>query len=347
MIAYMTIRTVATACLAAAAFGAVWAGESGLVWRHGADLPTPVGGHCVASVGTRLLCAGGTTWQDGQKRWLRDVSAYDVAGDRWEAVSPLPEPIGDAVGIGTGRALCLIGGGDGQHASDRCTRLRVHGGRLTVESLPALPAPRVYAAGGRTGHTLYVVGGTPDPGKLDQATATLFALDLQDLQSGWRTLAPLPGPARVIHAAAACGGRLYVFGGCRLDDRKVVRNLSDAYCYSPRADRWERLPDAPAANRAWTAVADGRGGLLLCGGFTATEEQCAGQGDDFGFTAEVLRYDPAARTYSPVGRLPRATACAAPVRQGRELLLLGGEPVKKQRGNWVWITSLTGLPSRQ
>ncbi|MBU0608391.1 MAG: hypothetical protein KKI08_10935, partial [Armatimonadetes bacterium] len=284
--------------------------------------------------------AGGTTWRGGKKYWLHDIRAYDLAADRWEDVGRLPEPIGYAVGVGTGDSLCVLGGSDGKVGSARCYRLRLGRGGLSIGRLPDLPEPRVYAAGAHIGGTLYVVGGGTDPNQLGTAATTLFALDLAAPERGWKTLPPLPGPARVIHTAAAARGRLYVFGGCRLDAQKVVRNLADAYCYSPRTNTWQRLPDAPASNRAWTAAGDGAGHVLLFGGFTATTEECAGKGDDFGFTAEVLRYDPAAHTYSPAGKLPAPNACAAPVRYGDRLMLCGGEPVKKQRADWVWLTDL-------
>ena len=278
MTSYMVVKH-AVACLLAALTitGAALAAEGGLTWRNGAPMPTPVGGHCVAGIGHQILCAGGNTWHGGKKYWLREVTLYDVPTNRWQAVGRLPEPLGDAVGIGTGDSLCVIGGSDKTTASDRCYQLRLRSGRLLVERLPNLPEPRVYAAGGRIGSTLYLVGGSNDPAKLDNATTTLFALDLKKPEAGWQTLAPLPGPARVVFAGASSGGKLYVFGGCFTDDQKVVRNLADAYCYSPRTKAWERLPDAPASNRGWCASADRTGGLLLCGGFTATEEECAGR----------------------------------------------------------------------
>jgi N-acetylneuraminic acid mutarotase len=337
----MTCHHLTWLCLAVLVVGSVAAAD-GLAWRTGAPMPIATGGHCAALVDGQVLVAGGNTWQHGQKRWLREVFAYDVAADHWREVGALPEPVGDATGIAGVDALYVIGGSDATTATKRCLRLRLHDGALLVDHLPDLPEPRVYAAGARVGSCLYVIGGATDPAKLGTATATVFALDLDQPASGWQTLAPLPGPARVVFTAAGCGGEVCVFGGCRLDDQGVVRNLADAYRYDPRTAQWQRLPDAPAANRAWTAVGDGGGHVLLCGGFTATEEACAGKGNDFGFTADVLRFDPAAGTYTLAGKLPVPTACAVPVRAGQEVLLLGGEPVKKQRGDWVWITTLAG-----
>ena len=92
---------VATAVLAAA---------DGPGWRNDRPMPVPVGGHRVALLGDRVLSAGGTTWQRGRKRWLRDVWAYAPADDTRTAVGSLPEPVGDGVGIGDGGALYVLGG---------------------------------------------------------------------------------------------------------------------------------------------------------------------------------------------------------------------------------------------
>jgi N-acetylneuraminic acid mutarotase len=316
------------------------AAAGGLVWQKGSPMPIPVGGHAAALVGDVVISAGGTTWQEGKKRWLREVFAYDLTRGSWRDVGRLPEPIGDCAGIGAGHALCVIGGSDGKQASRRCYRLRLRGEGLAVDALPDLPEPRVYAAGARIGHRLYVAGGGSDPNRLETATATLFSLDLEHPAQGWATLKPLPGPARVVHTAVASRGLLYVFGGCRLDGKGVVRNLRDAWRYDPSADCWERVPDAAQANRGWAALDDGAGGIWLFGGFTATEEECAGRGDAFGFTRQVLRYDTSAGTYSEAGSLPKPNACAVPLRGGREVSLWGGEPVKKQRADWVLSADL-------
>lgn len=317
-------------------------------WRTGAPLPVPIGGHAAGVSAGRILLAGGTTWQNGKKYWLRDVRAYDPKLDRWERVGMLPGPIGDPASIDGGNALYLIGGSDGAHASTHCYRLRLAAPTqgatgspapraLATDRLPDLPDLSVYAAGGRIGSSLYVMGGGSDPNDLGTATNALLALDLTHLDRGWQGLPPLPGPARLIHTAAPAGRFLYVFGGCFIDDKKVVRNLADAYRYDTHAHQWERLPDMPVANRGLTALATDSRHVLLFGGFTATEEECAGQGDAFGFTDQVLSYDTIARTYTPLVTLPTPTCSATPVLLAGNIYLLGGEPVKRQRGNWVWI----------
>jgi hypothetical protein len=56
-----------------------------------AYLPIDVAGGALLSLpNNRLMYAGGTTWSDGKKQWLKDVFIYDVATDRWTAGPPLP-----------------------------------------------------------------------------------------------------------------------------------------------------------------------------------------------------------------------------------------------------------------
>lgn len=317
--------------------------DRAFVWRSGTALPVPCGGHAVAVLDGRVLSAGGTTWQEGQKRWLSEVNAYDPVQNRWHRLGVLPEPVGYAVAVGDGTALYLLGGASGTTTLRHCWRVRSTPQGLAVDPLPDLPEPRVFAAGGRIGRTLYLVGGASDVSNLGTATASLFTLDLNRIQDGWRPLAPLPGFPRATHAAVTAGNSLFLFGGCHLDDKGVLRNLADAYRYDPQAATWERLPDMPAANRALTALDISDHEVALFGGFTATEEECAGKGDAFGFTADVIHYDATARTYYLAGKLPTPIADAKPARCGEELFLLGGEPAKRQRAGSVLVTDLAAL----
>lgn len=308
-----------------------------LAWRNGPELPVGVGGHAAAVVGGRILVAGGTAWENGQKRWLRAVWALDPRAGAWEEIGALPEAIGYGVGIAGDDGLTILGGSDGEKGFTKCWRLSLRKGELVTSSLPGLPEGRVYAAGDRIGRTLYVVGGTTDPARLQTATNTLLALDLDRPGEKWKALPPLPGQARCIHTAVACGDALYVFGGAYLTEAGSVENLADAYRYLAKTGQWERLADMPHANRGLTAASDGKGRIVLIGGYTATAAESEGKPDDFGFTADLLRYDVATGRYERAGGLPRPVVGAVPVPLRRDLHLLGGEPVKKQRGNWDWI----------
>ena len=132
-----------------------------------------------------------------------------------------------------------------------------------------MPAPpeghRVYAAGAQIGDEVFVFGGAPDFADLSKLT-----------NGGWRLrsdgslvarTAPMPVPSFGIGAAAAAGGRVYVFGGARWDAAAgEVRNLDVALAYDPKADRWEELPKLASANRGISAVALDERRIFLAGG---------------------------------------------------------------------------------
>jgi N-acetylneuraminic acid mutarotase len=83
------------------------------------------------------------------------------------------------------------------------------------------------------------------------------------LGSGWRTAAPLP-QARTEVAGARLGDELVVIGGYLADGSSTGR--VDAY--SPRTNRWRRLPNLPArVNHAMATGAAGR--LYVVGGYGA------------------------------------------------------------------------------
>jgi len=124
---------------------------------------------------------------------------------------------------------------------------------------------RTEVAAARIGRSIYVVGGFEKSSGL-----TTRALERYDIATNrWRRLRSMP--IGVNHAVAtAHRGRLYVHGG--YTDR---RNLSSAtkrlYVYSPRRNRWRRLPDsrAPRAAHAFAALG---GRLYAAGGRNETAD---------------------------------------------------------------------------
>lgn len=79
--------------------------------------------------------------------------------------------------------------------------------------------------------------------------------------SGWRHAAPLPDPRSEV-AAALVNGEIAVVGGFR----RVGANSARVDAFSPRRNRWRRLPDLPLAIDHSTAAAF-RGRLYVAGGY--------------------------------------------------------------------------------
>jgi N-acetylneuraminic acid mutarotase len=315
------------------------AGSLGLYWDTGPNMPRPSGGHATAVLGDGLFVVGGTNWQDDQKFWLDDIARYDLASRSWSAAGHLPISIAYAASASGGERLYLCGGSDGEADLPSCLALSLGGSGLRCRPMAPLPAARVYAGGGICDGVLYVVGGAADHADLTTVTGSLFALDLDDSRGQWRERAALP-EARFIPAVAAAGGKLFVFGGGRLNAKGEPENLASCWAYSPGGNSWERLPDLPRASRGTDAVAVGDDLILLFGGYTATAQQAQAGGPAFGFLDEVIAFRPSARTFERVGRMPYAAIGTAPVFAGDSVYLTGGEDRMRHRAGFLSIASV-------
>jgi N-acetylneuraminic acid mutarotase len=115
-------------------------------------------------------------------------------------------------------------------------------------TLAQSPFERSEVGAARIGDRIYVVGGLLASGR---TTDRMAAYDISDDE--WVRRRPIPRPTN--HpGVAALDGKLYVFGG----RRKSSKSVSDAlFRYTPRTNRWKRLPDAPTARAAMGLAANG------------------------------------------------------------------------------------------
>ena len=63
------------------------------------------------------------------------------------------------------------------------------------------------------------------------------------------------GTARQVHASAAVGGKLYVFGGMGGEDDEHEKELSTAEVYDPASDSWAPVTSLTSARSSFVAVA--------------------------------------------------------------------------------------------
>jgi N-acetylneuraminic acid mutarotase len=118
------------------------------------------------------------------------------------------------------------------------------------------PAELLDAGGAALGGKLYVVAGEADAGHV----SSLYVYD--PAHNTWTQGPDLPGPAVENPAAAAEGGKLYVFGGATHSFSGAVTN---AAVFDPDANAWTTLPDLPSPRGQATAAAVG-GKIYLIGG---------------------------------------------------------------------------------
>ena len=303
-----------------------------LEWRDGKSMPAPA---AVAGVVMRrgLVVAGGTSWQNGVKLWLRHARLYDIARDAWSDLPLLPEPLGVASAVAVGDAVYVLGGSDGESTSKQVYRLRP--GATAWESGPPLPGPRVYAGADAIGPRIYLAAAS-DSVKSTRGSTELLALDTSKPHPTWHKLAPLPGHARTLAGVVAAEGKVYLFGGYTDLAPGKPGNLADAWTYDPSADRWDRLPDLPVANRYMGITAWDPDTIFLLGG-AITQANGADA-----ITDRVWAYRVREKRYAEIGKLPQVNAGMVFGRAGSRLVGAGGEPAAKTREASVWIATPHG-----
>ena len=305
-----------TSCLLAAL---LTMSPDALAWEKLPPLPEPNGGFVGGVHEGRLIIAGGTHWEGGQKNWLRSVHAFDPQTRLWQTLGPLPQPVAYAVGgVTAGGAFVFAGGFTGAAGFPELLRFGPRGQTAARAGLPAAPAT-VLAAGGVLDDRLIFTGGTDDPASLAGITRRTFALDLQGRVE---TLPDFPGRAQMTAASAVAGGELFVFTGATTDAAaKAVINTDEAHAFSLQQRRWRSLRPFPYAVRGLTAVALTDGLIYLAGGFKSDAE---------GFTDAAFVYDTARDSYRPAPPLPYKAMVGLLVCDGF-LYCLGGEDKQKSR----------------
>lgn len=292
-------------------------------WKQLVPLPLPRAGCAAGVVGGKLVVAAGTYWVDGKKFWDTRVDAYDPAANRWQPLTPLPQPWGDAAAVAVDEAFYILGGG-----SDGVAQSSVHchqRGAWSVVQRMALPAPRRSSAAAVVDGTIYLMGGLTGTGSdFASATATMWAAKPGD---PWLERTALPGPPRFTAAVGAVAGKIIVVGGCTPEEGKV-RNLDDILSYDPQRNQWSTLGRLPFAFR-------GACGLVICnrlvvfGGYTDK------------FLTQIISVDPQSGQTQVVGELPTGLADTRFFLFGSEVIGVSGENGIKMRYPDTIVTDLT------
>ena len=205
--------------------------------------------------------------------------AADAAAARWQRT---PAPFARAWGaVATaGEDLIAVGGvqPDGRISAE-VDRLHWAEGKLNRTALPPLPVALAGAGAGvvmsKDGQNLYVVGGLR---ALDAkaAEATLWVLDLNKPETGWRPGPALPGVGRFLAIVGTQNGVLQVLGGREVrlsaEGLKTYAVIAENWSYSPTPPEgtatcgWQLRSALPQAVAAGTALSSGQGHLVVIGG---------------------------------------------------------------------------------
>jgi N-acetylneuraminic acid mutarotase len=287
-------------------------------WIALSPLPEPNGGFIGLAEPDSIVVLGGTNWVDGSKRWLRTVHRLNLTTLSWTTLAPLGQPLAYGVGVADAAGLIIVGGTTGTAAFEG--RVRVVGTQVTEDPAHGLAHPAVLAAGGRINDELVLIGGTDDPANMQGFHRQAVAWKIPT--GTWRTLADYPGSALGLAAAVSVADELFVFGGCRWDGpTQTVINLTDAYAYSPRNNRWRPLAGLPLAVRGHAAVALDERFIYLAGGYQNSEK---------GFLDAAFIYDIHEDRYARATQLPYR-ANVGLVRASGYVYCLGGEDKLRHR----------------
>lgn len=325
-----------------------------LAWSQLPPLPDALGvagPFAGVSEGT-LLVAGGANfpgkmpWEGGQKVWHDAIYALASTNGHWQLAGKLPFPLAYGVSVTTPAGVVCLGGSDATRHHREVFRLQSGKGALTIQPLPSLPLPLANAAGALVGSTIYVAGGSEQPGE-QAAVNQCFTLDLAANPPAWQTLPPCPGKPRILPVAAAWHNGFYLFGGAALESTngKVARvYLHDAWCYRPAAG-WQRLADLPKPCVAGpTPAPEVAGDLLLAGGDDGSHVGFQPLDQHPGFAREMLAYNVPTGTWRTNGLVPAPRATLPTVYWQNRIVLPSGELRPGVRSPEIWTLSAHGNP---
>ncbi len=319
-------------------------------WTQLPDTPNApgVGGAFAGACGEVLLAAGGSNfpdkplWEGGAKAWHDTVHALKPKGKAWKAVGKLPRPLGYGVSIGIRQGLLCIGGADAvRHYAD-CHVLSLGEDGLRVDSFPALPRPLAYAAGALVGSKVIVAGGTERP-DATSASSAAYAIDLANLNAGWKELPLWSGSGRMLAQAAGTKDTFFLLGGVSLragangaPEREYLRD-----CHAFRlGQEWRRLADLPRPVAAAATPCPVVGPIVaLISGDDGSKAGKFKPAEHPGFDKGILTYDMAADSWAESGEAPVARVTLPCAKWNGGFVLVNGEVGPGRRSAECWMAS--------
>lgn len=238
--------------------------------------PLPEGRHhiALAEAGGRIYGIGGFSGAIPDWRAHATVFVYDAQANRWSPGPSLPQPRAEGVVASIKGKIYFIGGRVpaspqaahiSEHAdSARGEALDTRSGRW--ERIADAPSARNSAAAAVIDGKIYVAGGRRMVTQADgrQRPVNVATLEVYDPATDrWEARAAMP-QAQGGLAAAAHGGKLYVFGGEQFVPASKV--FADAWVYDPTSDRWSALPPMPTPRHGHGAAVVGNRIFLMGGG---------------------------------------------------------------------------------
>lgn len=313
-----------------------------LTWKSFPELPDSLGfaGMFAGVSKGNIFCMGGANfpgkkpWEEGKKVWYKDIFMFKNGS--WTALAEkLPAECGYGVSISYKDEIILIGGNNQTGYTNRVTSCKWTGKALETERYPDLPYPLSNMCGALVAGFIVVAGGHTSA--LSAPLNTCLVLDLNQLNKGWITMDPIPGPGRLLPVCTAYEDSFYVFSGetslINNSGKKLRYILQDGYCFTPDSSanvghgQWKKLqvmPKGVSAGGSPLPVIPGTG-FVFWGGVDAVTALWKDPVTHPGISDAVVIYDPKTDAWQN----PKAQ----PVSPARVTL-----PVVKWEGQWIYIS---------
>ena len=298
----------------------------------------------------QLVMAGGCNFPnvpvaDGGKKVFYDgiytAALTETNALQWQKVGLLPEASAYGVTIPMDKGLVCVGGNTADRSLSDVYLMTLQDGVAVMDVWPSLPVTIDNMAGALLDNVIYIVGGNVD----GAPSSSVYSLNLNNLDEGWKEEVAVPGNPRVQPVCAAQGGKLYVWGGFSTAGEGREATLSvDGYVYTPSTKEWEQV--ATPVDESGTAVSLGGGvalpvgedAILCAGGVNKDIFLQALQGIHTGkeylsrpvewyqFNRKLLKYDINENQWTCLGDYEQgARAGAAMVSDGNSYYIINGE----------------------
>jgi solute:Na+ symporter, SSS family len=231
-----------------------WSIYSALPFKNGTDNRTGLAGTFSGFAGDRLVIAGGAglsgspAGDKGEVNYRADI--YILSPDDPESMTLLPGalPRGIAFGVSVTlpQGVLIIGGSDDRGPQQDVFLLSVtgEGNEITLAEWPSLPVPLAGMTGTVINNMVFIAGGYDDNDG-PRAGNHFYGLDLRNIDMGWVSIEPWPGPPRSFAVSAGQSDGLdncfYLFGGVTFGGGLNVEFQQDGYKYNPQTGEWREL----------------------------------------------------------------------------------------------------------
>lgn len=326
-----------------------------LQWNELPAMPDTLGvaGPFVGIDHEAVIVAGGANFPkpvwESNKVWRDDAYVMIRKGDgyKWLTGFKLDRPLAYGAAVSTGRGIVCMGGADAERVYANCFLLTWDPAAQQIRQtpLPDLPEPCAYGAAALIGEVVYLAGGQSGT-TLDTALTNLWSLDLSKIDArdgsfAWQALPAWPGPSRAFNLTLAQNNGfddcVYVISGRRLGETGM-RFLKDVYEYTPGSKTWRKRSDVPTCVMAGAGAAIGQSHLFVLSGADGSLMTKADELKDEhpGFPKRAWAYHTITDTWIDAGQTPINQVTTIAVREGRDMLLIGGEVRPRVRTTQAW-----------